>query len=331
MGEPRKVAAFRRLLPIRTPPAGLPEPADGEAQARVKLGALMALDGGIGEATTTQFFEPDSKALATLVIWHGFTNAPSQFAAVGKAMAAIGYRVLLPRMPRHGQSDVFTKDLVNLSVAELVSHADACIDIAAGFGDPVWVVGLSAGGTLAAWAGANRSEVSRLVLVAPLVAPKGLPLPLVRLFVRYPKIVPNLYLWWDPRKKAEVGSSPYAYPGFPMRGILPYLHLSEALFDHSVNAGHRLERTVLTNNPGDFAIRRDAARVFAAEVFFPFSQVWGVAEIDAGLGWLHDFVDPFSEGTATSEQMVAILSACLGVADPSAGGLLVPPLVDEQF
>lgn len=326
----REVSAFRRMLPIPVPPTHLPAPTVTEAQARARLAELMALDADIPQMTKTRFFEPVGQAIATVVIWHGFTNAPSQFAAVAQALAATGLRVLVPRMPRHGQADVLTHDLENLSVEELVAHADACIDIATGFGDPVWVVGLSAGATLAAWAGATREEVHRLVLAAPLVAPKGLPLPIVRLFVRFPKIVPNMYFWWDPRKKGELGHSPYAYPGFPMPGILPYLHLSEALFDQSVTPSHRLDRVVLTSNPGDFAIRRDAALAFVEAIFFPMAEVSGVANIDGELKWMHDFVDPWSPDAASTEGSVAIMQAALGVADPSAGGLLVPPLVVEQ-
>jgi hypothetical protein len=45
---------------------------------------------------------------------------------------------------------------------------------------------------------------------------------------------------------------------------------------------------------------------------------------------MHDFVDPYSPGAGTTEQVVAILEAALGVGDPTAGGLLVPPLVPVQ-
>ncbi len=325
-----KVTPFRRMLPIPAVPAGHPEPAKSEADARALLAELMSLDVAIPAATRTRFDEPEGPARATVVVWHGFTNAPSQFVPVAQALATQGFRVLVPRMPHHGQADVRTRDLADLRVAELVEHADACLDIAAGFGDPVWVIGLSAGATLAAWVAATRAEVDRLVLAAPLVAPKALPLPLVRLFVRFPTVVPNWYFWWDPRKKGELGGSPYAYPGFPMRGIIPYLHLSEALFDHLVEANHQLQRTVLISNPKDLAIRRDVALAFAEEVFFGHADSAGVAVVDPALKWMHDFVDPYSPDAGSTEQVLAIMLACLGVADPGAGGLLVPPLVVAQ-
>ncbi len=323
-------AWYRRLIPIPSPPPASPNPTGDRAAALARLADLRAADAGIPQITSTRLVEPEGRVVATLVIWHGFTNAPSQFGAVAEALGGLGYRVLVPRTPRHGLPDVLNRDLNNLTDAELVEHVDTCIDIAGGFGDPVWVIGLSAGATLAGWAAANRVEVERLVLAAPLVAPVGFPLPLVRLMVRFRGIVPKLYWWWDPRKKADLGHSPYAYPGFPIPGLMPFLHLSEALIDHSVAASHQLDRVVLTSNPGDFAIRRDAARAYAAGVFGARSGYYGEANIDPGLKWMHDFVDPYSPGAGTTEQVVAILTAAMGVGDPTAGGVLVAPLVTEQ-
>ena len=328
--KPAQQAWFRKQWPIPPIARPVPAPATDPAEARTRMQAITAREVDLPEATRSRLLEPDGAAAATIVIWHGFTNAPSQFAEVGEALRAKGYRVLVPRMPHHGHADLLNRDLLNLTDAELVGQVNDCIDIAVGFGGPVWVVGLSAGATLAAWAAATRPEVRRLVLAAPLVAPTGFPLPLVRAFVRFPRIVPRFYYWWDPRKKADLGHSPHAYPGFPVPGLMPYLHLSEALFDHSAIAGHRLERVVLVTNPGDFAIRKDAARDFASGVFAGHSDSFGEANVDGSLKWMHDFVDPFSPGAGTTKQAVAIFEAALGIGEPTAGGVLVPPLVPTQ-
>nr|WP_300151069.1 alpha/beta fold hydrolase [Propionicimonas sp.] len=323
-------AWYRRLMPVPAPPRVVARTPSDRAAALSRFEELTAVDGEIPEPTRARMFEPDSPAAATIVIWHGFTNAPSQFVAVAEQLRDRGYRVLLPRMPYHGEADVLNRDLVQLTDAQLVEHVGAWIDLAAGFGDPVWVFGLSAGATLAGWAAACRLEVSRLVLGAPLVAPKGAPMPLVRALVRFRRIVPRFYYWWDPRVKENLGHSPYAYPGFPVPGLMPFLHLSESLFDRSVEAGHQLERVVLVSNPGDFAIRRDAARSFASGVFGARTDYLGEAGIDGELKWMHDFVDPWSPGSGTTEQVVAILLAGFGVGEPTAGGVLVPPLVEPQ-
>lgn len=320
------VAAFRRLLPIPAPPPSDPQPATDPAQAKARFAELHVLDAEIGEATQSALIEPLAAAKATVVLWHGFTNAPSQFTQVAEALAAQGFRVLLPRMPFHGESDRLNHDLAGLTAAQLIEHADAWMDVAAGFPEPVWVGGLSAGATVAAWVAASRPRVTRLVMAAPLIAPKATPMPLIRLIVRHPALLPNFYYWWDPRKKAALPGSPYAYPGFPTRGILPYLQLSEAMFDRSVVANHELERVVLISNPGDFAIRRGIAKSFAEQILFPAAQVTGVANLDPDLHWMHDFVDPKSPDTGTTEQVTAVFLAAFGAGRLDADGLIVPGL-----
>ena len=84
---------------------------------------------------------------------------------------------------------------------------------------------------------------------------------------------------------------------------------------------------MLTQNPGDFAIRKDAAKRFAEDLFFRRSRVSGIASIDPELKWMHDFVDPWSPDAGTTQQVESILLACFGDGDPAAGGVLVPPLV----
>ena len=322
---------FRRMLPIHPPAVPAARPAASREEALQRLAELSAVDDQrVGESTRTRLFEPDGEALATILAWHGFTNAPSQLVAVATSLAGLGYRVLVPRQPFHGFTDVLNRSLSGLQVGDLTSHAADCVDIAAGFGDPVWVTGLSAGGVLASWAAATRPEVTRAALIAPLVAPKGFPMFAVRLLVRFPALVPRIYYWWDPRKKENLGHSPHAYPGFPVTGLMPYLRLAEAMFDGGVGVGHQLTRVVLTSNPGDFAIRRDAACAFTSQVFAGHTDYYAEASLDGDLGWWHDFVDPWSPRRGSTDQVVAVLLAAFGVGDPAAGGVLVPPLVQAQ-
>lgn len=324
--------AWYRRLRVRPPAIGVSDPAADRTVALARMDALSALDEGFPEETRSRLLEPDAPTDLTVVVWHGFTNAPSQFMPVAEQLRDAGYRVLVPRIPRHGFADLLNRELKQLTAQELVAHVNDCIDIAAGLGDRVWVIGLSAGGCLAAWAAATRPEVSRAVLVAPLVGPKGLPMPAVRLCVKFPRIVPNFYLWWDPRLKAELSKSqsPHAYPGFPLPGLMPFLQLSEALFDGSVPVTERLQRVVLVTNPSDLAVRGDQASAFATRVFAAEADTYGEGNVDPELQWTHDFVDPWSTAGGSTEQVVAVLTAALGVAEPTAGGVLVPPLLTEQ-
>lgn len=332
----RKLAWFRRLLKVSPPPVAVlsTDPAGWDRERALDaLGGIVASEAEIPEATRTRLYEPDGgDADTTIICWHGFTNAPSQFSQVAPLLVEAGYRVLVPRMPHHGQADLLTRDLGALTVAELTGQVNDLVDIASGLGRNVWVLGISAGGTLAAWAAVTRADVSRATLLAPLAAPVGFPMPLVRMLVKWPRLVPKLYWWWDPRVKADLvkQQGPYAYPGFPMRGLFPFLHLSEAILDAQVSANHELERVVVVTNPGDFAVRKDVAKQFALERVGATAQITGEALIDGSHSWMHDFIDPWAPSTADADQVLAILLASFGVGDPAAGGLLIPPLVASQ-
>lgn len=326
---PRRLKWYRRAWRLQAPPTTRDRMLDRQG-ALAEMAVLEAAETDIPAAARSQLFEPSGAARATVIIWHGFTNAPSQFAAAAANLAASGLRVILPRMPFQGERDPLNRDLAKLTPELLVAHLDRAVDIAESFGDPIWVGGLSGGGNVAAWAAATRTEVSRLLLLAPSVAPVGFPLPLIRFFATHPRAVPNLYWWWDPRVREKLEGSPYAYPGFPLPGLVAYLKLSEWLLDGTVTADHELERVVLLTNRGDFAVRRDLAREFTGAVFGSHAAYLAEARIDPGLRWMHDFVDPLATGGGTVAEVAAILSAGFGVGDPTAGGVLVAPLVSEQ-
>jgi hypothetical protein len=316
-----------RGISIPLPPASQPRPCTSREEALARLLILQsAEDDRVNDACRTVLLEPSSPGAASIVIWHGFTNAPPQFLHIAEALRQAGYPVLLARMPRHGLADVLNRDLLDLTATDLTEHVDECLDIAAGLAPEVWVVGLSAGGVLAGWSGAFRKEVRRVAVAAPFAAPKAIPYPLVRLMVKFRRLIPAVYFWWDPRKKADLGESPYVYPGFPLPGMLPFLQLAESLHDRRVRPINQPDRVVLISNPGDFAIRRDVARELVFRTFGASGSNVFEATIDEGMGWWHDFVDPWGPHIGTAEQTAAVFFAALGIGnDPSALGTITDP------
>ncbi|HSK47775.1 MAG TPA: hypothetical protein VLA05_07215, partial [Coriobacteriia bacterium] len=158
-------------------------------------------------------------------------------------------------------------------------------------------------------------------------APKGIPLPVVRLLVRFRPLIPKVYFWWDPRKKENLGESPYVYPGFPLPGMVPFLHLAESLYDGKVEPTNHLRRVVLVSNPGDFAIRRDIARKFFSRVYEGRADMTAEVTLDPALGWWHDFVDPWGPHVGPADQVSEVFLAALGAgADPAARGAIIAPL-----
>jgi alpha-beta hydrolase superfamily lysophospholipase len=156
-----------------------------------------------------------------VVFFHGLTNCPEQFRELGRTFYELGYNVLIPRQPRHGLADRRVENLTPLKAEELRDCADTGVDIACGLGEKVYVAGLSGGGTMAAWVAQNRSEVARVLLIAPAL---GLPLreslraQWVMAFV-FP-LIPDI--------RIDRASAPaHAYTGFSSRGLARMDHTSD--------------------------------------------------------------------------------------------------------
>jgi pimeloyl-ACP methyl ester carboxylesterase len=300
----------------KRPPERHPRPAADRAEALARFEEFRRLDtADFSEACWSRLLEPEGAAKGTLIYYHGFTNCPAQLRDAAPALVDRGYRVLVPRQPRMGRADVLTRDLANLESSEIIEFSDRVVDIAAGFGDPVYVVGLSTGALLAAWTAATRDEVVRVVSAAPVVAPMGVPFPAVRLLVRFPHLIPKIYNWWNPKLKENLGESPYAYPGFPLASIFRYMYLGVLLHDRIVRCRHELERATLMSNPNDTAVRRDLGRAVIGRTFTGHAGAVTEASIAKGLDWTHDFVDPASPHGGSGEQVADVFLAALGLAD----------------
>jgi carboxylesterase len=130
----------------------------------------------------------------------------------------LGYNVLMARVAHHGLQDRETNDLANLTAEELVRYSDAVVDIAAGLGDHVVVLGLSAGGVMTAWIAEHRSDVYEAVVVSPnFTAPKVtfLATPVDNLLLT----LPNQFEWWDGDAKDKVPGPTYAYPRYSTHAL----------------------------------------------------------------------------------------------------------------
>jgi alpha-beta hydrolase superfamily lysophospholipase len=161
-----------------------------------------------------------------IVLLHGFTTCPEQFHELGKQYFEAGYNVLIPRMPFHGLSDRMTNELVHLTAENLAAFGDRVLDVAHGLGKKVSVMGLSGSGTLVCWLAQNRSDLDFAFAIAPLFGLAFIPARFTKLFERVASLLPNFYLWWDPRTKAENPYSIYyAYPGYPLHALVEIMRL----------------------------------------------------------------------------------------------------------
>src|SRR5207253_9658948 len=154
-----------------------------------------------------------------VVLFHGFTNNPMQFARMAGELYARGCNVLVPRLPGHGERNRMTTRLEGLTANQLLCAATEAVDAARGLGKRLTISGISLGGALCAWLATRRSDVDRCVSIAPALALNGLAYAVDRVvtgaLARMPK---TAYAWWDPRLKEKI-TPKHAYPRYPLRTL----------------------------------------------------------------------------------------------------------------
>ena len=190
--------------------------------------------------------------------------------------------------------------------------ADQAVDIAAGLGEEVHVVGSSAGGALAIWLATRRDEVDQVTLISPLTVPQPVPAFLVGPLTRTVRLVPDGYVWWDSAQRERLATPPYAYPGFSTRGLGAFLEVARAV--DAPDPSRRLSRLTLVLNENDPTVSNPAARRAAA-------GLGRVAErrvdhvFPAAAGLKHDLIDPEGENAARIREIYATLGPLLDLPD----------------
>ena len=296
-----------------------PDPARDYAAAVARIEAIRTDEARlplIPEAASIAHLKGHRTPEAVL-IFHGFTTVPAQFEHLARAYADRGHNVWVPRLPFHGETNRLTRNPSRLTAELLRDFADRNVDIAAGLGEHVTVVGLSVGGSLCIWASVARSEVSHTALFSPLMLPTGVAPWQAGVLARLLRASPvDVYRWWDPVGK-DTGPKLYAYPRLSLKGLAAMLSLTRW-------AARRARRrpiageVVLVRNDGDPFLDASYVESFVRRLV-PDERL-RVHTIPAGDRLGHDLVcaHPAAENYATIDQAYAHLGAALGLdlADP---------------
>ncbi|MFK3979102.1 alpha/beta hydrolase [Micromonospora sp. NPDC050397] len=135
----------------------------------------------------TMLLSHGTRTARAVLMLHGYTVSPAQFAGLARFYFDHGYNVYVPRAPGHGLRDRRAEGRLN--AVELVGYANESVTVAAGLGEEVGVVGISGGAVLGTWLARHRSDVVRRLLVLapfygvnPAKAPAYLVKPLTVLF-----------------------------------------------------------------------------------------------------------------------------------------------------
>ena len=184
------------------------------------------------------------------------------------------------------------------------------MDIMCGLGRELYVAGLSAGGTLAAWVAQNRGEVARALLIAPALGltrregtrlQEGMALLL--------PLLPDIRTDWfsvDPR------APDHTYPGFSSRALGQLLRLSVAIFAGALDRPPRVQDVALFTSKSDGAVSDYIAwqliGLWRAKGVFKFTAV----DFPKGMKIGHDMIDPaqkFQQTQIVYPVLVRLLNA----------------------
>ncbi|MBI4847988.1 MAG: alpha/beta fold hydrolase [Nitrospirae bacterium] len=260
-------------------------------EALTRIEELQAKDdAAINHLCRTQFLMHGKKTNNAIVLLHGFTNCPQQFASLGKTFFDHGFNVLIPRIPRHGFADRLTKEPARTSAEEMVAFTVEVVDIVQGLGDHVTVMGLSGGGVMTAWAAQYRSDVDNAIIIAPNFAYKLIPKNFTRVITGVALTIPNIFIWWD--DKLRLNTKPdYAYPRFSTRAIAEVTRLGYAIRSAAKKTKPLAKSIVMVLNETDEAVDNDVPLQLAESWRANGGEVRDTV-FKAEMRLKHDLIDP---------------------------------------
>ena len=101
------------------------------------------------------------KTTKAVMMIHGVSACPQQFADLGDTFFNAGYNVYIPRVPSHGLTD--NKRHGEITIPAMAQFMNSSTSIISGLGDETGVVGLSGGANMATWITQYNSQtISRV-------------------------------------------------------------------------------------------------------------------------------------------------------------------------
>ncbi len=260
-----------------------PAPLTTPAAARAAIVAQAAAEQGVKSQCHSRLFEPVAEPKGVIVLLHGLGTCPAQMAALAAALAGDGYIVYVPLLPEHGQIGGGGGSLNGLTAERYRAFGDRTVDIARGFGLPVSVLGISAGGNVAAWIGQHRSDVDVAVVLSPALGfgrlPSFVTTGAMDLFGRLPSIA-----------FASGTKLPHTYGGYATRPVAETFNFGRSLIENAGRAPAAARRVVVVMNENDDSMSSDLTLALAGRM---------QAEVQAMPAALHipgDAIDPQQPG-----------------------------------
>lgn len=253
------------------------------------------------------------------VLLHGFTDGPRQFEGVAQHLFADGANIYVPRLPHHAERVEPLRAIGRIRAPELARFADSTALIARGLGDTIVVEGLSAGGVLAGWIAQYHPEVSRVVLIAPAIAPGLLSDDRGAVVVLAAKL-PNVQ-----RMNAPLDSSrPENVPGISTRGLAELLRLGRRVSNAAGGAPPAVRDIALLLNERDRTVS-ETANLGLAQRWVDRGAAVAVYRFDLTAGLPHNLMELTDRGGNTAVVYPVVEALARGVQPPSTVKLIDVP------
>ena len=287
------VALLAMLIPVSSSNLDArPEPTGSYDDAIARLEEIVTAEDDLDlfEPCRSKLLDHGERAARAVVLFHGLTNCPEQFDEFAQEVYDTGANVLVLRAPRHGLANAQgdgvggVGKVGSLSAQELRDFADDAVDIGAGLGDDVDVLGLSMGGVLALWAGEFRDDVDRVVAVAPAVSIPRVPHFLTTVFVNVGNRLPSLSLG-SPGVKLD-----HAYAGESTGALAAMFLLARAVGNEVPGSTAAAREVTVVLNPGDNQVDNGEVKDLVGR----WSDADGTVDVVefAATGLPHDVIDP---------------------------------------
>jgi pimeloyl-ACP methyl ester carboxylesterase len=296
-----------------------PPPDYADAVARVAR-RQAGDDSVVAQGGRSILLTHDRRTPRVFVLLHGFTNSPSQFQEVGERLfAATGDNVYIPRLPRHAEREAPVRALSRVRADELTMFADSVVDVARGLGDSVIVVGMSAGGAIAAWIAQWRAEVRRAVLIAPALGPGLLSEDQGRELVDIASIIPNITRTTKPDT-----ARPDMVQGTTSRGLAEVLSLGHRVRDQANQFRVRVKDILFLLNERDHTVSERASLELAQRWFDHGAKV-AVYKFPASAKLPHNVMEASGRGGNTEMVYPIVMALARGMAPPPPVALQSAP------
>jgi hypothetical protein len=294
-----------------------PKPAGSFEQALGIFEKLRAIESSLPllPQGASRLLHHGRKTERAFVLLHGLTNCPEQFAKLAAQIHAAGHNVIVPRARLAGFRDRLNVKQGLQTAQDLIDQAAAGVDIAAGLGNRIALVGLSGSAVAAAWMAQNREGMDEVAILAPFFGVYEMPVPLADFAGAILSKLPNFYVWWDPDKKESLLGPPHAYPRFGTRCMADCVQLSRNVRTNLSRKPPQCRRVLFITTACDIAANNSLTHSITQNLAAQSGPSEILAyEFSADLEIPHDMIDPAQPGAKTELVYTKLLDLIGGVA-----------------